>query len=359
MSAPNPPSPLGTNIPLRVHEEAAEWLLLRESSAWSTADQHAFDAWLAASPAHQQTWQRMQQTQAALPHIRQANDPAWRRAATTAKAHTTAPEHRFAAPSGGGTARPQPETRGWRLGWAPSLALASLALVVLGGGGFYWWDNTPTYSLQAQTVLGETRTIDLPDGSSIVLNVASSLRIDYYPRRRETSLDRGEAFFQVTADAQKPFTVDSGRSQVRVVGTAFNVKAAPPQLVVQVSEGEVEVRTNASDRRAKVVQLRAGSGLALDPATLRYQPLHTTPAAVAEWRSGQVSFRRTPLREVAAELSRYLGQPVTLASPELGAQTISAIVSTAHPEAFFSALPDLLPLRAQQEPDGSWRISGK
>lgn len=346
----------------RMHEEAAEWLLLRESPNWSSTDQEALEAWLAASPEHPTIWQRMQQTQAVLPHIRQASDPAWRPAShpilTQAAAQTTAPNPAPGASNGRCHAQPQTAPRkGWHWGWGPSLALTSIALTLLCGGGFYWWDHTPTYRLQAQTALGQTRTLELPDGSRIDLNVDTSVQVRYYHRRRETTLAHGEAFFQVASNAQQPFTVEHGRSQIQVVGTAFNVKAAPERLQVQVSQGVVQVLTDACDQQAPVVRLRAGTGLALNAATLQYQPLQTPPADVGQWRSGQISFRRTPLGDVASELSQYLGQPITLASPALATKSISGIVSTTHPQAFLHALPDLLPLRVQQQTDGSWRIS--
>ena len=81
----------------------------------------------------------------------------------------------------------------------------------------------PGYTLNVATDAGETRQLDLPDGSHVALNFNSTLQVRYYPRRRELVLNQGEGYFDVAPDARRPFTVDARQSRVTVVGTAFNV----------------------------------------------------------------------------------------------------------------------------------------
>lgn len=246
----------------------------------------------------------------------------------------------------------------WPGRWRAAFATAGVALCcALLVGGWHAWDNTARYTLQMATGPGERREVDLPDGSHVAVNFSSTLQVRYYPRRREVVLDSGEAFFEVAPDASRPFTVDSGRSRVKVVGTAFNVRAAPPRLVIKVLRGKVEVRADRDGTDAPVLLLGAASGVAIDPATGSHAAVPAPADTVGDWRTGQLRFRRTPLAEVAQELSRYLGKPVVLASEDLGGLPVSAFFSTASPEPFIELLPDLIAVRVRKQASGGWLIA--
>ncbi len=325
---------------LALHETAADWHIRRQQADWSSADERAMNAWLDADPLHREimdglasTWLHAEQLKTYRPQVygRQPADAA-------------PPSARPAAP-----APRAPQRRRWLV---PAL-IAACAMIAT--GGWYRWDTTASYTLDVTTGAGETRELDLPDGTRIALNIDSTLQVRYYPRRRETVLDRGEAFFRVAADGARPFTVDSGASQVRVVGTAFNVRAAPPRLVVKVSEGRVEVRPGRT--APPVLVLGPGAGVGIDPATGSHQSLPVAAEDMGDWRSGQIHFSRTPLADVAQELSRYLGKPVTVADDHLAAVPVSGFLAVQAPENFIRSLPDVAPVRVQREPDGGWRIS--
>ncbi|MFT3665758.1 FecR family protein [Piscinibacter sp.] len=337
-----PPPGMAPDILVALHEAAAERFTRRQEPGWTGADERELDAWLQADPLHREVFESMARTRQLFGSLRQfraeqqGSTPAMRPGAATAS------------------------RRGWRRAVARGPVFASIllaAVLTLAGGGWYAWDNTARYSLDASTARGETRSVDLPDGSRIALNVDSVLRVRYYPRRREVALDRGEAFFEVKADAAWPFTVDSGRSQLKVVGTAFNVRVAPSRLVVKVSEGKVEVRPDRAAADAPVLLLGAQDGVSIDPVTARHVPVPASADGVDDWRSGQLRFKQRPLIEVAEEIARYLGRPVTLTGPELAGMPISAYFATAAPDAFVELLPDLVPVRVQRQPGGGWMIS--
>ncbi|MGJ7526060.1 FecR family protein [Variovorax sp. GB1P17] len=350
------PAGLSPQALLALHETAAAWFMRRNEASWTGSDERALDAWLNAAPLHREIYDGMALTSHDLHQIPLAEDASWRIAASPVA--PVAPVSPVVARQVG--RRKRPATLFGRRDWAAALsaALAVVAVVVLAGGyGVHRWANTATYTAEVATARGETRHVDLPDGSSVVLNTDSTLRVRYYPRRREIVLDQGEAFFEVAADTGRPFTVDSGISQVKVVGTAFNVRAAPPETVVKVLRGRVEVRPDRHAAEPQVLVMGPGAGLAVDPVTGAHHSVPAAPATIGDWRTGQIQFQRTPLGEVAQELSRYLGRPVTLASADLAQQPISGVAATATPEAFLQALPEFLALRVQRQPDGSWRIA--
>jgi transmembrane sensor len=75
----------------------------------------------------------------------------------------------------------------------------------------------------AKTANGEQRTLTLPDGSVVRMNVETDLRIDYGSDRRHIQLLSGEAIFKVAPDAGRPFIVSTPSATVRALGTQFNV----------------------------------------------------------------------------------------------------------------------------------------
>ena len=87
-------------------------------------------------------------------------------------------------------------------------------------------------------------------------------------------------------------------------------------------------------------------------------PLAAGADTVGDWRSGQMVFQQATLAEVAADLSRYLGQPVRVdGDARLAALSVSGVALTGKPEVFLRSLPHLLPVRVQAEAQGGWRIS--
>ncbi len=99
----------------------------------------------------------------------------------------------------------------------------------------------------------------LPDSSLVILNVNSSISYtsDFNQNNRSVKLS-GEAFFEVEPDTNSPFIVQSRLTEVKVIGTSFNVKNGQEHEmeVVEVFEGEVEFK--AIDHNENSVHLKKG-----------------------------------------------------------------------------------------------------
>lgn len=369
------------SISSRLFETAGEWVVAGRDPAWSPAQQAELDAWLAADPAHRDAFDRLSGTWAQLAELPRpdlASDAS--RAAGRHRhplrlllRHLRAPRRLLPWP---GRGRPFP----WL---APALGLAALVVA-----GFFAWPLrylAPGLSLDLATGHQETRVVDLFDGSRINLNVGSRLDIAYRRDARHVSLEAGEAFFEIAADPGRPFVVDLGPSRITVTGTAFNVKVSATTAEIQVLEGRVRVETpgrpgaqggqggqasqggqggqggqagqagQAGQGGSPGVELLALQGLVIDRASGEPRPLQLVADNVAAWRSGRLVFRSALLGDVAAELARYLGQPVTVADPALAGLVVSGFTATATPAAFLEALPDLLPVGVSHEA-GGYRI---
>lgn len=339
---------------IALHETAADWYLRRHDPSWSRVDQLALEAWLRADPRHvaaygdlDRTWEDF----SAIERPALASDPA--------KPLRSAPAPRIRTPDHGTPdyRKPQGLIPGFieRIGmrrWVSSIATACL---VLAAGGWLIYDNTPSFRIEVATAHGETRALDLPDGSRIAVNMDTHIEVRLYPRRREVILDRGEAYFQVSHAPEKPFTVASADKEVRVVGTIFDVRSTPALLVVKVQEGRVEVRGDPACDQLAVLSAR--QGISMGTACARPAPFDVATDMVGDWRTGQLVFRRTPLAAVARELSGYLGRPIDITDAATGALPVSGFATTAEPQSFLESLPDLLKVRVQRQTDGGYRIS--
>lgn len=334
------PSAAGSD-PFALHEAAAAWLVRRQDAAWQPKDEAALQHWLAGSEAHRQafadvarTWDDLGQ----LPRPVLASD-----------AHAVITPAVPAIQRRGRAAR---RTRSWRL---PRIAAAAaVAMLALGYVGYAWY-SAPSYVQDVATDAGEIRDLQLPDGSRISLNARSTLAVHFYRSRREVVLSQGEAFFEVAPAADRPFTVDAQRSRVTVVGTAFNVRNGPGEVVVKVLHGHVRVQPDRAEG-ASPVSLRAEQGLAITTLTAAYRSIAASADSIGGWRNGRLVFRRTPLDEVAQEVGQYLGHPVTLGQPGLKFLPVSGYAATDAPATFLEALPDLLPVQVTRTAQGGYRI---
>ncbi len=124
---------------------------------------------------------------------------------------------------------------------------AVAALVVI--AGVAWFYTTTPFVRSLKSTTDQLVKIDtLSDGSVITLNKNSVLE---YPSRfqnkqRLVVLAKGEAFFNVTPDRNKPFLIKSGIMLIRVVGTSFNVKLRNGNVEVIVETGKVQVSKGES-----------------------------------------------------------------------------------------------------------------
>jgi len=195
------------------------------------------------------------------------------------------------------------------------------------GMAVYLGLQEPSSSEEAQihaTQPGEHTTVQLSDGSTVMLNAETQLRVGdaFGTDRREVQLE-GEAYFEVE-EAGTPFVVETENTSVRVLGTAFGVRSysLEKEVSVTVAEGTVGVhpaddeateKTLTENQRALVSEtgsISVTSGVSLDE--------------YLGWRTGRIVFKNTPLREVTWELERRYGYPVWLLDSQLADRRLTA-----------------------------------
>jgi len=210
---------------------------------------------------------------------------------------------------------------------------------------------TPQAAFQQRyvTALGASRAIALPDGSRITLDTDSRIQVQMNSRVRTVKLERGQAFFEVAHDAQRPFTVDSGRLNVIAVGTAFSVRRDGPGIRVVVADGTVRL-----ERPGERNDMLSAGGIAriqgAEPTRI-----HQGQAAELErnlsWRSGVLTFRRTPLSEAVAEFNRYGTRRIVIRDPRIATLELGGVFRASDVEVFARLLETTFPIDASLHPD--------
>jgi ferric-dicitrate binding protein FerR (iron transport regulator) len=167
---------------------------------------------------------------------------------------------------------------------------------------------------------GKRSTIDLADGSRVILRAGASLS---WPKRfgdpREVELT-GQAFFEVAEDPGSPFVVATANARITVLGTSFDVDQRAGLTRLSVISGRVAF---AGRDNAASVELGPGQASICMGSSPPSPPQQIDVDRVAAWRNGRLIFDRTPLGDIAALLEREFDVVIRVEDPELARQTVS------------------------------------
>lgn len=223
-------------------------------------------------------------------------------------------------------------------------ALAASVLVAVGAAWLHRGGYDQLRS-DAYTAIGETRRVELADGSVVTLNTDTALSYHVDAQRRDVKLYRGEAYFQVMRDPTRPFVVDSPAGSVRVLGTAFNVRLDNDRAHVSVVEGRVSV-SSAGEATVLTRSQSAWLHEGIETGAERDADVITA------WQRGRMVFYRTPLSDVMKELSRYRRGTIYIRGDALRALPVSGSFEVTHPEEGLRVVLSTLPVRSIAL--GSW-----
>lgn len=200
--------------------------------------------------------------------------------------------------------------------------MAVAASVVLLAAGFFIYQtaqnslashkNHPAYAA-IYTLPGQQKKVTLPDGTSVILNASSSLRLadDFGQEKRKVYLN-GEAWFDVKRNPQKPFIVTTGKVATQVLGTHFNVSAYQNDSNITVSLVQGKVQVDISNDLAKRMILDPGKQLVYSKADQQTRVADFTTEEITGWKENKLVFNYDSWPEVAKKLSRWYGIPVEL-----------------------------------------------
>ena len=208
--------------------------------------------------------------------------------------------------------------------------------------------------------MAETRTVCLPDGSTVTLNHYSSLS---YPEKfksdkREVKLN-GEAYFEVARNHEKPFTVKSQAMDVRVLGTSFNIKCRPDNSFAETTlvEGEVEVKDKSDKGR---ITLLPGQKAVLNRVTGRMQVKQVDPKMEIVWHNDLIPFEKSSIFQIAAALERFYGVKIILSPDVDSTNTYSGVLKKKdNIESVLNSLRNSIPFNYKKVDDNNIFISSE
>lgn len=303
-----------------VEARAAEWLERRDSASWSVADQDAFDAWMAESPAHVVAYWRL--------------EGAWTSADRLAVLR--APELEWQMPA----------RRKFQWPAVMGIAAAFVMVAAIGAAAISYMSR-PRDRIYS-TDVGGRELVTFADGTQIELNTDTTLRARMTTASRTIWLDQGEAYFQVKHDAAHPFVVYAGNHRITDLGTKFFVRRGPQRLEVALLQGRV--RVGAADAQAPGRLLEPG-----DEAVATANSFSVTRQSRQRlsdqlgWRDGVLTFRYTALADAVKELNRYNTRKLVIADPAVGQLKIYGTFQLRDVDVFARAVRDALGLRVSDE----------
>jgi transmembrane sensor len=221
--------------------------------------------------------------------------------------------------------------------WRSRRAAVALAAVVLLAIATVIFIDRSKFNGVYTTGIGEQRTVQLLDGSTVELNARSTIQVRLTAEQRNVELLEGQALFSVAKDKQRPFVVRAGDAQVRAVGTEFDVYKKQAATVVTVVEGRVETYDSQDSPGTAAIVLSAGEQLTVVPHVVT-KPTRTDTAIATAWVQKRLIFEETPLNDVAEEFNRYNRRPLTIDDGELGNVKISGVYSSTDPASLINFL---------------------
>ena len=319
-----------------IEAQAAQWIARCDHGA--NDSDAGLVAWLSADPRHRaaylrlaEAWRRSERLQRLRPTegvidpdlLAPPRPPTWWRRLT----------RRERAPDESGR-RWAPRTLGWS---AAAAGLAAVAWVS-------WWALAPATVDIHRTGPGDLYRMVLADGSSIILNAETDVRIRYTAGSRNITLVRGEAQFLVRHDPRRPFDVRADGHIVRDVGTHFDVRVTGRgSLDVLVTRGRVAVLPADGSGRPAVAGLppTVSAGELASVGAGQITVRHLAAAEIARrlaWKHRKLHFQGQTLAQAVTEFNHYNSLRLVIRSPSLASVRIGGNFDAIDVDSFVAAL---------------------
>jgi transmembrane sensor len=348
--------------------QAAEWMACVTDPEASASDFRDWQEWLNTSPAHAAAYQQIEQVWALTGHVKAqrvegarsspppAEVPAEIRAGSLAEVPAEiragllaeVPAEIRAGSLAGSDSRSG--AQGMRRRRRPAMLLASAAALVAVAVGIGVWMSSgrhATYVLETATA--EQRSMQLADGSHLVVGAETKVSVELTATRRSLTLDHGIAYFKVAPDKSRPFVVASDGYIAQAVGTAFSVDAQPGRMLVTVAEGVVKVSRAAEAEQASgavsPMLVQAGQRASVDDAGIRCSMVPSSSGGAPSWISGRLEYLHEELRFVIADVNRYSRRKIVLDDAQIGHHLYTGTVLLEHVDEWVTTLPGSFPVR--------------
>lgn len=189
---------------------------------------------------------------------------------------------------------------------------------------------------ETATRTGEIRRLPMSDGSIAAINTQSAIRVAMTETQRNVELVKGEVWFKVAKNPERPFVVAAGDARVQAVGTAFSVRRRDDGAEVLVTEGTVKAWLNGADRPAVILKAGDRTFIGASEPAVDHAP-DVIDNALA-WREGKIALAGKTLADVASDYNRYNRTQIVIKDASLSGERLFGRFSTDDPEGFSNAV---------------------
>lgn len=182
--------------------------------------------------------------------------------------------------------------------------LIAASILILFSISFPWlWSQSNTNTIVASTI----KDVILDDGSVVTLNKDASLS---YPKKfekakRELTL-KGEAFFEVQPDSNRPFKINVNKTKVTVLGTSFYINSTGSNVEVVVKTGKVAFTT---DKNEEVMLITGEKAVYKGSEIIKTENKNVN---FLSWKTKIVKFENKPLSFILKELQNIYGKSIVV-----------------------------------------------
>jgi transmembrane sensor len=322
--------------------EAAEWVLRLQDQTVTRSERARYVQWLRESPLHVAEMLRVSHV-----HSELADFPYWSKIAPLDVSSADASVLELSGARGPAIrkSRPVRRVRFWLYVSAVAAGIAILGVALVYFGDFRY--------RTIDTGIGERRTVSLADGSDVRVSPETTLRVHFTKNERRVTLSRGDVLFRVAKDPAKPFLVETHRTRVRAVGTAFGVEYHHDSVIVTVEEGRVAVAQSPAEPSPSVARAPAVAEISLDADQQIIVPQAGSMGQVHKvdshrelaWADGHLVFDHDSVAEVVQQFNRFNRVQIKVLDSQLGARPVSAVFNVSDPKAFVTFLESVANIR--------------
>lgn len=296
-------------------DQAASWMARLWSDDATKADQLACEAWRQAAPEHEQAWQNLLSVAERFNAI---PTPIGKKALLESSENRT--------------------SRRQLLQWL-GVMLTSSGL----GLGISKTESWQQAFADYQTATGEIRTVQLADGTQIILNTGTAIDVTFDNQQRLIQLHHGEIEVITGHHAgyqDHDLFVFTTHGRIQALGTQFTVRQNKNDTRVSVSEGAVEI--TAKYHPAQAMQLQAGDQGYFSSANIgEMEPIQPT---VNSWQHGVLVAEQMRVAEFCAELARYR-KGILRCDPRVADLQVSGVFSVTDTDKALHNLTLALPVK--------------
>ncbi|NPD17420.1 FecR family protein [Xinfangfangia sp. D13-10-4-6] len=289
--------------------EAADWVLRQDEGRLSPAEESRLEAWLDADPLNRPAFEA----------ARRLMGEAGRAIAAEPKLR----DYDYRPPGAG-------------------RVIGGLAALALTGGLFFWFDGPMRLRADQIAGVGERPVVTLEDGSILQLNASSAVAYDFDNGRRVVRLLRGQAYFEVAPDPNRPFVVEAGDARVTALGTAFDVRLGQNGADVTVTEHAVRLEIGGKPGLTR--EIPEGARATWDREGARVDLGAGDGQAALAWRQGQLVVENAPLSYVVEEMNRHFAGTILLSGGAAAGRRVSGTMTITDTDAALDFLQNALGL---------------